>query len=188
MKYAKTCLCVVALLIMGSTMILPVKVSAATVPAHRVQMRHYQLVAHMPLTSSCFDTLTTSSQDRDIYLADASNRQVDVLDLFSMTMERPIGTHQFAGEGGCRQFEFSHMGPSGLLFDTEQRLWVSDGDSTIKLFSRQGHVLAKIATGGQDRVDSLAFARSKDVVLAVNADDPRAFVSLIDTHTLRILA
>ncbi len=189
MKFVKTCLSVVAflsLLILGSAAIVPAKAQAAIVAAHHVQMRHYQPVARLPLSSSCFDTMT--SQGDDLYLADASNRQVDVLDFSSMTMKHPIGTNEFSGEAGCHQFDFSHMGPNNLLLDAEQRLWASDGNSTIKVFSRQGHVLAKIATGGQARVDSLAFARNKGVILAVNADDPYAFVSLIDVHSLHILS
>lgn len=145
----------------------------------------YQFAGQLPLASSCFDMMAFAHHQ--LYLADATNRQIDVFDLASAAKEHAIGTREFTGEAGCLHFDFSQMGPSGLLIDPEQRLWATDGHSTILIFNRRGQRLATINTEGQDRVDALALDPQQQVVLAVNADDPQPFVSLIDLHHLHTL-
>lgn len=146
----------------------------------------YHLVGSLALSSSCFDMMMFAHQD--LYLADAMNNQVDVFDLRSMTTEDAIGQQDFTGSAGCLHFDFAHMGPSGVFIDAQQRLWTSNGNSTIRIFSPEGHLLSSIDTGGQDRVDALVPAPQPQAVLAINSDEPVPFVSLIDLHhTFHIL-
>lgn len=150
----------------------------------------FQVEAHLPvpLGSWCFDAWAHTASSA--YLADASNNQIDVVNLRTMRLEHPIGTGLFTGKAGCDALDFTQMGPSGLVIDRHQHLWVSNGASSVLVFDlqRQGQLLTTLHTGGTARTDGIAYDPTDDLVLVANPDEAHPFLSLIDAKHFRVVA
>lgn len=150
----------------------------------------FQIEARLPvpLGSWCFDAWTQTTSYA--YLADANNAQIDVVNLRTMQLERPIGTGLLTGPANCTSLDFTQMGPSGLVIDRHQHLWASNGASSVFVFDlrKQGHLLTTLHTGGHARTDGIAYDPTNDVVLVANPDEAHPFISLIDAKDFRVLA
>jgi len=72
-------------------------------------------------------------------------------------------------------------GPNGVVvFGAE--VWVSDGDSTIKVIdTKTGKITATVATGGTKRANGMALGENIGVVIVANSNDDPPFLSLIST-------
>jgi WD40 repeat protein len=167
----------------------------STAPVASAQTRHsllpYQLKRTIPLNFSswCYDAWAAQSGERGdtLALADAANGQVDLINPQSWRVT-PVGSGHFAGPAGCPHFDFSQMGPSAVAYDQENRIWASDGDSTVKVFSAtpDHRLLTTLATGNFFRTDSIAFDPASQTMLVVNPSDN--FVTLWSTRTLTQLS
>jgi hypothetical protein len=61
-------------------------------------------------------------------------------------------------------------------------LWVSDGDSTIKVIdTRSGKITGTIATGGKKRANGMALGEDIGIVIVANSNDDPPFLSLVST-------
>ncbi len=147
--------------------------SASAASAQTVKQVGTIQVPGQPLAS--FDISTVA--DGTVYLADRSNRAVDMIDAKSDAFEGRAGG--FAGPSDSNDT----AGPNGVLAVPQLgQLWAGDGDSTVKIIDLKTRaVVGTVSTGGKARVDSMAADAAGSTVLAANdADDP-VFVSLIST-------
>jgi hypothetical protein len=115
------------------------------------------------------------------YLADQSNRAVDIFDTKENTyLGRVAGFVGRVIEDGKPNRNKS--GPDGIVA-LGDRAWAGDGDSTLKVLDLKAMKLNDaIATGGKTRLDEMAFDPKDEVLIAVNnAEDP-PFATLFSTR------
>jgi hypothetical protein len=119
-----------------------------------------------------FDISWTDPERAEYYLADRSNKGVDVIDTRSNTFKGRVGAGQFVGVKASN----SVSGPDGVV-NHGRWLYAGDGDSTLKVFDLDGPATVPaqppISTGGTTRVDEMAITTDGFVLLtANNAEDP----------------
>jgi hypothetical protein len=132
---------------------------------------------------SFFDPTTNAD-----YVADRSNAAVDIFSASSLSLiGRATG---FTGQ----QATTSVSGPDGVLVTSPgtPKLFAGDGNSTLKSFdvstpSSPTTLFAPIDTGGQKRVDEMAYSPSTHLVLAANNADTPAFGTLVNADTGKIV-
>lgn len=138
-----------------------------------------------------FDIGWVDAEHHLYYLADGSNRRVDIFDTRSMTFLSSIGG--FTGFDGSFG-DFTSMGPSGLVGDGHGHLFVSDGNSTLKIISldRTGTLAERVTTintGGSARADEMAYAPlAGGLVWVGNSGDTPPFLSLVSVPLRRVIA
>jgi DNA-binding beta-propeller fold protein YncE len=72
-------------------------------------------------------------------------------------------------------------GPNGVVV-VGAEVWVSDGDSTIKVIDiKSGQITGTIATGGTKRANGMALGEDIGVVIVANSNDDPPFLSFIST-------
>lgn len=118
------------------------------------------------------------------YLADASNRRIDVINTRTNQWLTTIGG--FTGVMGTIS-DVRHLGPSGIIGDQDGHLFAGDGNSTLKLIDLASHQVKVVSTGGTGRVDALAYDPVHQVVLTANSAEVVPFVSIIDPRAQRLL-
>jgi DNA-binding beta-propeller fold protein YncE len=111
------------------------------------------------------------------YLADKDNRSVVVFDTKTDKYLTRIGGFVGMTKRGTTS------GPNGLVVVRGgAELWVSDGDSTVKVVDlKAGKIAATLATGGKRRANGMAIDSGGRTVLVVNSNDDPPFISLIST-------
>jgi DNA-binding beta-propeller fold protein YncE len=78
----------------------------------------------------------------------------------------------------------NNAGPNGLVVvKGGAELWVSDGDSTIKLVDlKTNNIVETIATGGKARANAMAVTADGGIVLVANSNDEPPYLSFISTQ------
>jgi hypothetical protein len=133
------------------------------------------------------DPILSEARTGNIFIADRSNASVDIFSGSNLTF---LGRTPaiFTGQTGNN----STSGADGVLTVTSggvTTLYAGDGNSTLKVFNvtttatTASATLAQtpISTGGQFRVDEMAFSPLSSQVLAANNADTPAFGSLFST-------
>jgi len=135
-----------------------------------------------PLTS--FDISFVERSSQTYYLADRSNKAVDIINAASNTFEtRVAGFVGFTGNNDT-------SGPNGVVVVHDRdEVWAGDGDSTVKIIDlRTDSIVKSISTGGMARADELAYDQKDKLILVANDADTPPFATLIDTQTRTIVA
>jgi len=119
------------------------------------------------------------------YLADKDNKGVVVVDTKSDKFVTRISGFVGQTKSG------NASGPNGLVVvQGGVELWISDGDSTIKVADLKTHAItATFPTGGKVRANGMATNGSGGTVIVANSNDAPPFLSLISTDAgRRVLA
>jgi hypothetical protein len=113
------------------------------------------------------------------YLADKDNKGVVVFDTKADKYVSRIGGFVGQTKNG------DASGPNGVLV-VGTELWVSDGDSTIKIVDlKSGSIATTIATGGKVRANAMALDPNHKIVIVANSNDEPPFLSLISAGSDR---
>jgi DNA-binding beta-propeller fold protein YncE len=153
--------------------------------AHRDDDTYRQIaliaIPGAPLTS--FDISWVDRSSQRYYLADRSNKAIDVIDARNNTFVSRIGG--FVGFTGSNEIS----GPDGVLvIHSRHELWAGDGDSTVKVIDLEtGTIVQSVSTGGTKRADELAFDPKDDVILVANDADDIPFVTFISVADRTVL-
>jgi hypothetical protein len=131
-----------------------------------------------------FDIGVVDAANGRYYIADRSNKGVDIVDTktnkYVGRIEGFVGVVMKDGKPVG-----SASGPNGVALDAKnQELWVGDGDSTLKvvdLKSNPPKITQTIPTGGTKRADELAVDSKDGIVLAFNNADKPAFGVFVST-------
>src|SRR4030095_1236575 len=109
------------------------------------------------------------------YLADKTNKSVVVFDTKTdKFVARIPGFVGLLKDGNA-------SGPNGVVV-VGAEVWVSDGDSTIKVVdTKTGQITGTIATGGTKRANGMALGEDIGVVIVANSNDDPPFLSFIST-------
>ena len=130
-----------------------------------------------PLAS--FDIGWLDPSTETYYLADRSNKGVDIIDAKTNTyLGRVEG---FAGPSKSSKT----AGPNGIMaLPKLKQLWTGNGDSTMKVIDLSAEppkMVASIATGGSKRADEFDFSEPAAAILVANDAEDVPFVTLIAT-------
>lgn len=125
-----------------------------------------------------YGVLTIDQSTGRGYLADKDNKAVVV---FDSKTDQYVG--RIRGFVGMTK-NGNAAGPNGLaVVRGGAELWVSDGDSTIKVVDlKTNTVTSSISTGGKLRANAMAVDPNRRVVIVANSNDEVPFFSLISTE------
>jgi hypothetical protein len=133
------------------------------------------IIAGNPLTS--FDISWVNPNRAEYYLADRSNKGIDIIDTQHLKFKRTIGGFKgiVLNKTGTAA-DNNHSGPDGVV-SHGRWLYAGDGDSTLKVIDLDAPtataIKQTIATGGTTRVDEMAITGDGILLLAANnAEDP----------------
>ncbi len=180
----------VVLFAAGAVVFLPLKAFATSLQSAQTPQPFYRLHAVVPIpafhANACFDIAVV--QRDSLYLADPTNASVDVVDGSQVHF---IGRGLFQGTAGCHAFDFTQMGPNGVVIERGQ-VWAADGNATIKVFRlSSGKLLKTIHTGnptGDKRADEMEYLPFLNQVVVANPDAPIPFLTYISADSLNIVA
>jgi DNA-binding beta-propeller fold protein YncE len=159
-----------------------VGVSAFAGAANSAELRQIGTITIPGEPLNSFDISFIDQATGMYYLADRSNKGIDVVDT-----KKGIYVGRIAGmvgpimkkDGTCCNNDKS--GPNGVVIAGKEA-WVGDGDSTVKVIDlKTMKITDTIKTGGESRADELGYD-PKDGVIAIanNADEP-PFLTFIST-------
>jgi hypothetical protein len=140
-------------------------------------------IAEIPIPGAAFESYDTGIVIKDrLYLADRSNKSLDVFDIKANKFLTMIPGFVGAGSSGL-------VGPNGMTtVDNGRELWVADGDSTIKIVDvAKGQIVDSVSTGGKKRVHAVAYDEKDGIFIVGNDADEPNFLTLISTkpgHTI----
>jgi DNA-binding beta-propeller fold protein YncE len=118
------------------------------------------------------------------YLADRSNKGVDIIDT-----KKGVWVGRVSGmvgpvmkkDGTCCNNDKS--GPNGVIVANHE-IWAGDGDSTVKVYDAKSlKLLDTIKTGGEARADEIGFDPKAGVIAVANNADEPPFLSFISTKS-----
>src|SRR3989441_11425506 len=135
-----------------------------------------------PLTS--FDISFVERSSQTYYLADRSNKAVDIINAASNTFEtRVTGFVGFTGDNDT-------SGPNGVVVVHDRdELWAGDGNSTVKVIDlRTNSIVKTISTGGTARADEIADDQKGKVILVANDAETPPFATLIHVESRAVVA
>jgi hypothetical protein len=161
--------------------------TAITLPA--IRLPSGQLV---PQLVRSFDISFVDPVVGFYFLADRTNKAVDVVETNTNSVVTQLGKGQFTGTAPCTPPAGPNdcAGPDGVLTVNHAEVWVGDGDSTIKVFNLSGVLTHTIPTCSPfpacaptaRRADELCFDPVDQlVVMANDAADPAPFITFIPT-------
>src|SRR6202166_2366495 len=131
-----------------------------------------------------FDIGTVDAAAGRYYIADRSNKGVDIFDTktnkYVGRVEGFVGVVMKDGKPVGNA-----SGPNGVALDAKNKqLWVGDGDSTLKVIDLKSNppkISQTIVTGGTKRADELAVDTKDGIVLVFNNADKPTFGYFIST-------
>ncbi|MBV9523514.1 MAG: cytochrome C nitrite reductase [Alphaproteobacteria bacterium] len=154
----------------------------AGAPPAQAQAQSFRRIAVIDIPGeplAAFDLSFVDSATQTYYLADRSNKGIDMID---------ARTNRFIGRiGGFvgPSTKNNSAGPNGIVvLARPHQLWAGDGDSTVKivdLAARPPRILASVATGGTKRADEMAYDAKDGIVLVANDAEEPPFITLIST-------
>jgi len=154
--------------------------SAGAVHAGSGKLKQIGTIANPAGPIDEFDIGFVDQKSQRYYLADRSNKSVDIFDAKSDKFIGSVGG--FLGvimKNGKPNNDVS--GPDGvLIFGNEA--WAGDGDSTIKVIDlKTNKVVDTVKTGGESRVDEMAYDAKDGVFIGVNNAEEPPFATLVST-------
>jgi DNA-binding beta-propeller fold protein YncE len=153
-----------------------------TAPASANELKQVGTIAIPGAPVDQFAVLTIDQASGRGYLADKDNRGVVVFDTKTDKFVSRISGFVGLTKRGTTS------GPNGLVVAGGE-LWVSDGDSTIKVVEiATSKIVATFPTGGTRRANGMAFDPRNKIVLVVNSNDDPPFINLISTPDRKVVA
>jgi outer membrane protein assembly factor BamB len=157
-------------------------VAASSILEDRLERVAVVHIPGAPQRGWCFDLGAVVQQH--YILANASQRELTVINDGNDTLQPPIGAGDFTGEAGCHKGDYSGMGPEGVLID-DGKVYAGNGKSQVEVFSMAGTFLSAINTGGKHRADEMAI--SQGLLAVTNPDEAVPFLSMISLQSRHII-
>jgi DNA-binding beta-propeller fold protein YncE len=151
---------------------------AIATPVHAAGLRQVGTIAILGEPINQFGSLAIDQATGLGYLADKDNSGVVVFDTkTNKFVTRITGFVGMAKDG-------NKAGPNGLVVVTGgEELWVSDGDSTVKIVDlKTNTITGTISTGGKSRANAMALDPVNRVVIVANSNDDPPYLNLISAQ------
>ena len=147
---------------------------------HAAELREIGRISVPGEKLTSWDISFVDQASQHYFLADHSNRAVDVFDTKENKFLGRIAG--FAGrviENG--QWNRTTSGPNGVTASIDQA-WAGDGDSTLKFIDLKAmKITDAVTTGASTRVDNVRLDPQDDIVIAVNGAEDPPFATLFST-------
>ncbi|MEA2976387.1 MAG: hypothetical protein QOF19_1907 [Alphaproteobacteria bacterium] len=132
-----------------------------------------------PLIS--FDISYVDQKTQRYYLADRSNKGVDIFDLKTNKYVGRVEGFLGAVLKPDGKVNSNKSGPDGVIaFGNE--IWAGDGDSTIKVIDvKTNKITDTISTGGSTRLDEMSYDPKNQIFIGVNNAEEPPFATLVST-------
>jgi len=154
--------------------------SAGSAQAGAAKLKQIGTIANPAGPIDGFDISFVDQKTQRYYLADRSNKSVDVFDAKTDKFIGSVGG--FVGvtmKNGKPNNDTS--GPDGVVV-VGGEVWAGDGDSTIKVIDiKTMKIVDTIKTGGTTRVDEMAYDPKDSVFIGVNNAEEPPFATLVST-------
>jgi DNA-binding beta-propeller fold protein YncE len=159
-----------------SLLVAAIIASAIAAPGQAQDLKQVGTIAIPGAPINQFGAITIDPSTGLGYLADKDNKAVVVFDTKTdKYVSRITGFVGVTKNGDA-------SGPNGVLI-ANGMLWVSDGDSTVKVVDlKTGQIADTIATGGKVRANAMAYDPTGRSVLVANSNEETPFISLISTE------
>jgi DNA-binding beta-propeller fold protein YncE len=147
--------------------------------AHAMELKQIATipVPGEPLVS--FDISYVDQKTQRYYLADRSNKAVDIFDLKDNKYVGRIGGFVGAVMKPDGKVNSNKSGPDGVIIINDEA-WAGDGDSTIKVIDlNTNKITDTIATGGSTRLDEMSYDPKDQIFIGVNNAEEPPFATLI---------
>ena len=155
--------------------------AAGAVQAGSAKLKQIATITNPAGPMDEFDIGFVDQKTQRYYLGDRSNKSVDIFDAKTDKFIGSVGG--FVGvilkKNGKPDNDLS--GPDGVLVIGKQA-WAGDGDSTVKVIDlKTNKVVDTIKTGGESRVDEMAYDPKDHVFIGVNNAAEPPFATLVST-------
>ncbi|HUB44320.1 MAG TPA: hypothetical protein VMB73_04995 [Acetobacteraceae bacterium] len=147
---------------------------------------HLSLIAKIDVGGNGLGAFDISYVDPAIGLYTLSDRTNASIDLINAAGDSFIGrVGGFKGVVTVNGAVNNNLsGPDGNVIVDHKEVWAGDGDSTMKVIDIASRSITyTIPTGGQFRVDEMAWDRRDHLVAAANDADTPPFITFFDTKT-----
>jgi DNA-binding beta-propeller fold protein YncE len=162
----------------SATMLLAaVAAMALAAPASAAGLKQFSQIVMPGAALESFDITFADAETGQVFIADRSNKAIDVID--SKTDKYMTRITGFVGDGATGTVS----GPNGVTtVNHGTEVWAGDGDSTVKVIDlKSGKIVDTISTGGKKRADEVAYDPKDEVFIVANDADEPPFVTLIST-------
>jgi len=154
--------------------------SAGAVHAGSGKLKQIGTIANPAGPIDEFDIGFVDQKSQRYYLADRSNKSVDIFDAKTDKFIGSVGG--FVGvvmKNGKPNNDVS--GPDGVLV-VGGEAWAGDGDSSVKVIDlKTNKVVDTIKTGGESRVDEMAYDAKDGIFMGVNNAEEPPYATLVST-------
>ena len=155
--------------------------ASGTVYAGSAKLKQIATITNPAGPMDEFDISFVDQKTQRYYLGDRSNKSVDIFDAKTDKFIGNVGG--FVGvilkKNGKPDNDLS--GPDGVLVIGSEA-WAGDGDSTIKVIDlKTNKIVDTIKTGGESRVDEMAYDTKDHVFIGVNNAAEPPFATLVST-------
>jgi DNA-binding beta-propeller fold protein YncE len=132
-----------------------------------------------PLVS--FDISFVDPASQRYYLADRSNKAIDIFDVKDNKFIGRVGGFVGTVMKADGKVNSNKSGPDGVIAFNDE-VWAGDGDSTIKVIDlKTMKITDTISTGGTTRLDEMSYDPKDQVFIGVNNAEEPPFATLIST-------
>lgn len=127
-----------------------------------------------------FDIGFVDQKTQRYYLADRSNKAVDIFDAnTSAFIGRASGFVGQLNKNG--KADNAHSGPDGVIIVGDE-LWAGDGDSTVKVIDLKSmKIVDVISTGGKGRANEMTYDGKDEILIIGNQNEEVPFATMIST-------
>lgn len=126
-----------------------------------------------------FDISFVDAAAGRLYFADRNNKAIDIFDIKANTYVGRVGSFVGVKLKASGKPDSDHSGPDGVLV-ADGMIWGGDGNSSVQVIDiKSGKTVATISTGGEGRLDEMAYDPKNHVFIGVNNADEPPFVTLI---------
>jgi DNA-binding beta-propeller fold protein YncE len=129
---------------------------------------------------AAFDIGWVDPTSERYYLADRSNKGIDIIDAKTNAFIGRIDG--FVGPSTSNDT----AGPNGILTVPKlKQIWAGNGDSTVKIVdiaAQPPKIIASISTGGTKRADEMGYGEEANAILVANDAEEPPFATLISTE------
>jgi DNA-binding beta-propeller fold protein YncE len=145
-----------------------------------------KLIASVPVPGeklTSFDISFVDQKTQRYYLADRSNKGIDIVDAKdNKWIGRAGGMVGPVMKPDGKSVNSNKSGPDGVLVANDE-IWAGDGDSTIKVIDAKTlKITDTIKTGGTTRLDEMAYDPKNMIFIGANNAEEPPFATLIDMH------
>jgi DNA-binding beta-propeller fold protein YncE len=151
------------------------------VPAQASELKQVATIAIPDAPLASFDISAIDQATQRLYLADRSNKGIDIFDLRTNAHVGRIGGFVGAVTDTAGKVSSNKSGPDGVIVIGDE-IWAGDGDSTIKVIDAKTlKIIDTISTGGHSRLDEMAYDPKNQIFIGVNNAEHPPFATLIST-------